>query len=37
MRRKPLKDSKSRRVFSKTSYPHRKNYNPRPMRGGIRL
>jgi len=36
--RKKMKRSKSRRQFSKfADKTHRKNVDPRPMRGGIRL
>lgn len=35
--RQKLRKSKSRRLFRKTSGTHKKNVNPRVMRGGFRL
>lgn len=38
MRRSKINRSKSKRMFSKTaSKTHKKNINPNPMRGGLRL
>jgi len=38
MKRQKMSASKSRHVFTKgAQYVHRKNVNPSPMRGGIRL
>jgi len=37
MRRKPISDYQSRKLFSRTSMPHPKNTRARPLRGGIRL
>lgn len=38
MKRKKMKKSVSKRVFSKTaSHTHKKNVRTAPMRGGIRL
>lgn len=38
MKRKPVSNKTSKRVFAKTaSRPHPKNIQPAPSRGGIRL
>lgn len=36
-KRKSLSNKGSKRLYTSTSKPHRKNLSARPMRGGIRL
>lgn len=37
MKRRKMSRPKSKKLFKRTSKSHKKNFNTKPMRGGIRL